>query len=283
MGVNGCMANAAANYNYTLTDAAHAYALNTTSTTMGQVWSDTMIGAIEAPILGGSTATNGFPLSGQAPSNTIDLTFATAPTVPFVGSTIFWNPSPGANVSVMNGVTIPDNIFVTSAVLLTGGSCPSGTCYRVGFSLPLTGTNPVPTTNPIQFYSYTGGFATPTSIQPYPLTQSCPTQNLNSSLPPATANSYAMWYYTGSVWADRQGDPYGAVIREYYENIDGAKQPGGVFPGGQSASPGCAGSFQTALNAGLPTEASWATQPQWRQWPIGAPQIDAAGKTTGCN
>lgn len=288
MGVNGCMAYAAPVYNYSHTNGPYVGSgsvdsTSLTSSNMAQVWTDVTTGDVESPVIGGVAgtppATNATILAGQAPGTTLQVSFGTAPVLNLVGlGPAFF----GGNALSAGGVTIPSGTYVTAASTFTGGACTTGTCYTLTFNNAWTGTNPVPTTTTLAFYGWTrGNTVTTNAQQPWPLipASGCPSEGLDASYPSANNGSYVVYYYDGFVWADRVGDSYGAVGRQYFENYNGSPSPGGVKPLGD-----CAGGYATWDTGNTwNNDNEWAGQPQWHVWPISAPQTDSLGRSTGCN
>ena len=277
MGANGCMATAGAVYNYSYSLGSLPYQYIMSATTYGQAWTDTYDGDVEG------ASSSGFPTAGQTPGNTIELQYATnvnTPTGLAVGVGV--QIGSGFNPLSYSGFTVADNTIVTSITPTTTNCAVGSYCFIVGLSgVGFSGSGTLPTTMKVNTGGWFGNFGT----TPNPLIPAagCPSEGLIST---NTAGfGYVPYYYSGLVAADTVGDSYGTVGRQYFEDFNGNPSPGGVKPGVQyGGSPDCAGSYANwDVKQSWTSEKNWAGFPQWRVWPIGAPQTDAGGRSTGCN
>jgi len=294
-GVNGCINYAAVAYSLSATIASRPYAFDNTGI-VAQSWSDVYSGDTDSNVVGPGLAKQ--PPSQTTGGNTIELTYASAPSPP---PTVGMNINFGVTAThTQSGITIPAETIITSVSQDTSGTCATGFCYIIGFGpSPMSG-GAIPATLSFYFDSW-GGNGNPIGpIIPFPLIppagpDQCPSEGFTSNngiVTNGSVNPHALYFYDAAVGADQQGDSYGTTLRRYFENFTGSPTPGGVKPGGNTTgpystagySPECAGSFATwDNNKAWPNDAVWAQSPQWNVQPVGAPLTDSAGRPTGCH
>ena len=293
--VKGCIAYAAPAYALSSTIASRPYARNNTGGIVAQAYTDFYTGDEESNGPGPGLASQ--PPGQTTGGSTIELTFTSATAPPTVGMNLGYGVATGITVS---GITVPAETVVTSVTQDTSSTCVTGFCYIVGFGPnPMSG-GAIPATLRFFFQTWTGsGSGAPPPISPWPLVPpagafQCPAEGLSAN--PAIMNSgatasHVLYFYSGAVAADHIGDPYGTIIRNYFENFNNSPNPGGVKPGGNLSgpyssgySPECAGSSATwDTSKEWPNDVGNANSPQFFIEPVGAPLTDSAGRPTGCH